>query len=54
MFVALSPLTPAREVDSILAGAVKRVSKQREGSLVSEHESSSVPEFKSSKAHNSI
>ena len=89
MFVALSPLTPARAVDSILASvdshlsslegfttlfyyfrvglcelysahtsesteAVRRASEQREGSLVSEHESSSVPEFKSSKAHNSM
>ena len=32
--------------------AVRRASKQREGSLVSKYESSSVPEFKSSKDHN--
>ena len=33
-------------------GDVKRVSEQREGSLVSKHESSPVPEFESSKDHN--
>ena len=31
------------------SGAVRSVSKQREGSLVPKHESSPVPEFKSSK-----
>ena len=40
--------------DSESTGDVRRVSEQREGSLVSEYESSSVPEFKSSKAHNSM